>query len=1270
MAKVTLNVEVQSGQLDALEKRVNALDNKKIKLEVDTGSLDQAARSAENFSKAEQNVVNNTQNVTNTTNESNAAYVAISNTLNRITREGDTYNTQIVNIRNSQRQLNEENRRGGALYDILGRSVGSFLARMTAYRAVYGVINTITSSFKDAIQTLKDVDDELVTVRKVTGFDAYQMADVENQAYAVASKYGSTASDYVAGVAEFARAGYKDLSGDLAELSTKAQIVGDTTAETANQFLLSVDAAYKYGGSVQELSRVLDGANELDNKYATSIGKIAEGMGIVAPVAAQMHVGVDELAASIGTITAVTQRSGTETARALRALFLNIVGDTKTEIDEGVTWTTGEIEGLREIIRLYAKDAYDAAQASGSIIDPMKAMEGLSQSLKDGVLSEQQLMQMVSDIGGKLRSSQLLALINNWDMYESMLNDYRNAAGSADKEIENAMDSWTRKSNVLKNTWTEFVKTGLDSNQFKGWLDFLTGIVERLDSLPGVLTRILMIVAGLNIERLASGIGNIGERLSGLWASIRGGVGNINALGTALGIVSVAWGVVSYAVESYKISHEKARQATVEAIQATKDDIANLDDLRAKYEEIVTSTESEAIKNQQLTEYKKLLVEQYGFEKEAVEKINLERQTGLDLLDKEAEASLRRTLTENAATFDKAKDIYQGTTRVGTAEGYNMAQLPVAELERAGAVFEDSYSDLNQISIAGKNLRDVYENLGNVMEVLEKKQLSRQGLNYTEELLLDNLRVQYSELGKQMEDYGAVYEDGIKLQAQYALMTEGVSTKTIESKDAFDGLKRTLHEVYGSDKELWAAMEEMVNQMFPDYASGIRSVGDAADEAGEALNNETADLFANQRALEDNASAADIAAAAQRDAEAAVRMVIPALFDEEGQLTATGRTALAASDALADMVNAQLKLQYEAANANLINLRAQLAGVAADALKAAAAMALAYDAANAARSMGYAVGNLGYDRSSAAGGVGTAYSLLRQIEAAEAEVNGIYVQMSSVGRYTSGGGSSNPSYSPRSSGGSSSGSGRSSGSSSSAAKEVDPNEARRQAAADRVSLLKSELALLKERGASDKKQIAKMKEIQEALHDEANLLREIGGSQEDINGLSREWYSYRNQINDMLSKQAEAAESLSSNLRDAVEAQKALNNAENERTAHIYNKATGQWEWAANPSNVLSAQEALYNAIQKLPGQEQIPYIRALNTSLAGNNIPGQMDYVYPSVQTWTGSIGIPAGERVKYVGDTFNFGGVSLSEAMAKTTTVYELAQMAKNLVVYNRGA
>lgn len=366
--------------------------------------------------------------------------------------------------------------------NLLGDSFTNAYLKMLQWQVVGTIVSKTIGAFRDAISTMKAVDDEMVTVRKVTGFTAEQMEKLRDRAYETASAYGEAADEYLNSVAAFARAGYGEQADALAELATKTKLVGDTNAETAQQFLLSVDAAYQYKGNIEALTKVLDGANEIDNKYATSIEKLAEGLGTVAPVAAQAHVGIDELTAAIGTITAVTQRSGSEAARAFRALVLNIVGDTKTEIDEGVTWTTGEIAGLKDVIRQYAPAAYEAAKATGEVIDPMEAIGGLAQSMKDGLLTEQKLMEMVSDIGGKLRTSQLLALIQNWDMYQSMLKDYANAVGSADKEIENALDSWTRKTNILKNEWTEFIQSMVSADAVKGGLDVLIGTVEVLNT--------------------------------------------------------------------------------------------------------------------------------------------------------------------------------------------------------------------------------------------------------------------------------------------------------------------------------------------------------------------------------------------------------------------------------------------------------------------------------------------------------------------------------------------------------------------------------------------------------------------------------------------------------------------------------------------------------------------------------------------------------------------------------------------------------------------
>lgn len=485
--------------------------------------------------------------------------------------------------------------------DLMGKSFSRIVLQMATWQMLGNAIAGVKRSFVEALDTMKSVDDEMVTIRKVTGATTAELNKIEKQAYDTASAYGVAADEYLQFVSGFSRAGYGEQASALAELAAKTQIVGDTNAETAQQFLLSVDAAYKYQGNIKQLTKVLDGANEIDNKYATSIQKVAEGLGKVAPIAAQAHVGVDELTAAIGTITAVTQRSGTEAATALRALFLNIIGDTKTEIDEGVTWTTGEIAGLRDVIKVYAKDAYEAAQATGSVINPMKAIAGLAQSMKDGLLTEQQLMEMVSDIGGKLRTSQLLALIQNWDMYESMLTDFAGAAGSADKEVENALDSWTRKTEILHNKWTQFVSNLVETNTIKGALDGVIGLVEFLDSDTGRLVVQMGLLVGtlalLNkgftslmtktavgtfFGTLTSAIGGNAMAITQLTGQMKG----LLAMLPKLGIGAAIFAALALAIS---LSTEKAR-AYKKALEDVETAQGALDETKSEYDELINKT--------------------------------------------------------------------------------------------------------------------------------------------------------------------------------------------------------------------------------------------------------------------------------------------------------------------------------------------------------------------------------------------------------------------------------------------------------------------------------------------------------------------------------------------------------------------------------------------------------------------------------------------------------------------------------------------------------
>ncbi len=1039
---------------------------------------------------------------------------------------------------------------------LLGDSFTHVYLKMLQWQIMGTIVSKTIGAFRDAISTMKAVDDEMVTVRKVTDFTAEQMEELRDRAYETASAYGEAADEYLNSVAAFARAGYGEQADALAELATKTKLVGDTNAETAQQFLLSVDAAYQYKGNIDALTKVLDGANEIDNKYATSIEKLAEGLGTVAPVAAQAHVGVDELTAAIGTITAVTQRSGSEAARAFRALVLNIVGDTKTEIDEGVTWTTGEIAGLRDVIRQYAPAAYEAAKATGEVIDPMEAIGGLAQSMKDGLLTEQKLMEMVSDIGGKLRTSQLLALIQNWDMYQSMLQDYANAVGSADKEIENALDSWTRKTNILKNEWTEFIQSMVSADAVKGGLDVLIGAVEVLNTGFGhfAVTAGAVSLGLIGIQAAAKGTAAAFTKLSAAGVSFNPW---IIAIGLGVAAISTLW-------------------------DATKDYRKSLNDLDTA---ISDNTKKLDENQQRLTEINELgwneKTPEILNEKAAIEQENEELRSQIEHLKEIKKIKAQKVLDSTTGEVETGKKVLRVTGITGQYAGRYDSGLSDKQFKS----FEDLRAMLsNYIPGAAKMSIEELQNLGVAIEYVNET-IYATGEDYENYLIkeAEELSKRLQDNGTDLEGVRAEYDKVTAELAQFAQAHEILGDKTSDAKAALDTLNQAYDvaadyaTTYGDAVEVTGAQAEAVSKTYPKLADSIAKVGDKYVVCKSA-----------------------------------------ALSASDGLIAANGRISSSAKTM---------------AKETLTQLKSIVAGY-----QEVASLAMSAYSADQSRE--------NYEN------LKNAFLLSTKAQGAMNRLKNAIAESEKYG-YNAATGIESPS-----------------GTKKSSKSTKSTKDAELERLKDIVSLRKSELSLMQERGDSTADQIDKMRQIQAALHDQAEYMRKIGASQSDINALSTEHWKITKQIKelqedlwdeleDAVNKKLEEAEEARDKqtaaidkqiaaLKDAKEAedeslkleelkaavlekQNALLEAQKERTVRVFNAATGQWEWEANASSVKSAQDAYDKAKEDLAEyerelalQREIDELEARKTLIEEtyNTLKAEWKRITDSLQSPTRTIG------------------------------------------------
>lgn len=1075
--------------------------------------------------------------------------------------------------------------------NVLGDSLGNIVKKIVAWQVINASVATVIRSFKEAVQTMKEVDTELTAIQKVTNNTDAEMEKLSQHAYEVASQYGVAVTDYLESTGTFAKAGYKELSEDMAELATKTQLVGDVNAETANQFLLAADAAFKMKGNVTELSTVLDKANVIENNYATSIEKISEGFPIVANVASMANMSIDQLMAMLGTITAVTQESGTKAATAARALILNIMGDTETELEDGVTWTKDEIESLTQVLWTYSEEAMKAAQATGTIVNPMEAVAGLAKAYKEGVLTQAELAEIESSLGGKLRTNQLDALIKNFDMYSAMLDKVKDSAGSADQEVSIMLTSWQSKANILQNTWTEFISKTIDTNWAKESLDAVTWLIEGFGDLGTAITIFGGALATVKWNEITTGFGTLKSVVSALpmlFSKAKGGAEgfnngmksmNLTLTSTQLivGSVVVVISALTIAYNHYKQKQEESWKASIEAGNAAVEEARSLEELYGAYQGADKAISDGTGSKKEFESATYDLLNAIGYETTALDE-QITRYGSLKAAidaNKGAVTELLQAKIESALYDAKA-----GVTAAGEQLSSESGKVGLAAGSSAETVL-DYYNDLvrrrNEMLDSGDEgtylYKEIADKISTLTPLVEEYNAALENQTYLENLAEDAKDGVIDSYGRENEaisdNTDALNENADAAGTQTtALEDAGKALKTHQ-----DNLKTAMQAMaeYRANGKLSSDTLQSLISMSSEYSSILVKQDGTLNLTEESLR----DL---NEAIQENIKQTQSQIGATASADSAAESYVSALLK-------IGEAAGQSGKQLYALVLEEIKL-----NSTGLDLSAQIAqvvalGRAAGATAASIASITGVKTQDAERTIkGWM--QTGQVKSYAEGQSKLMQRIYDSFDFSDAD----WSSSSSTGG--GGGGSS--------------------------------SDANLDAHKEKVSLLKSELTLMEKQGASEEDQKNKMRQIQQALHAQAEYLRSIGANQSDINDLSAEWWEWQEKINGELKNTDDLLSELESALQESIDresdalddeiaaidaqidalkkrkdskdeeltleekilavqqAQKNLADAKNERTIRQYNARSGQWEWVADQKNIKSAEEALDKAKKDL----------------------------------------------------------------------------------------
>lgn len=1240
MEIVELKVQVNRGEFDALQADIKKLRSKTVKIGVDTSG----------FNALNKATLQNIRDVTGFVNATTKAKNASTDWAKAQKQVADASTKAAAATKQVGTAANQASKSTKAL----GDSVGNVAIKMAKWQIMGELVSKPIAAFKEAVQTMKEVDSELVNIQKVTGSTDAEMAKLTDRAYKMASAYGRTATEVLSASTEFARAGYGDQIESLSEMSILLQNVGDISSETANKFLLSVDAAWKLGGSEKELMAVMDGLNEITNRNATDMDKLATGMTVAATYFAESGESIQTFGALMGAGTAITQRSGAEIGRALKAITMNI-RQVRGETEDGELINDESIAKAAAALKDFAGIS---TMENGELRLTSDVLDELAG--KWDTLSQVSQSAIAEALGGKYHSNVVAALMGDWEKVEKMMTDYAEGAGSAMRENEIYMDSWEAKSKQLSSTWAEFVSHVLETETIKGALDGTIAVIELLDSNTGqaAITMTALGTAAMGAAKGAKALAatDLGSTLLGMTASTKDFKAGLSLLTEVMmknplfavgGAVAGAVGIAAI-IDSVTTTVGEQREKVAE-LQA------QYDELTGPSSEYAALTEKSASGTEQLTqaeqyrlEILRAQVEELRKQQEAEKALEFERfqaEQGPGGVVFEGSDRYRTSMSADEAQLKSLTDA-QSRLNQALLEGASSEEDYRSGLQSVIAEQEEYYNALSEYKDLGFELTDAQnqflESYERMLDRLSTTKEGDMGIRLAFEEFegvadiangeIERTVVNVKNLKKAMMDAGATAEDVERTIANMDLddtvVTFDVEGNTDEAISELEELGIAIKDVNGAVSIDFGAFLEMADAIGLSTDEIWSFISTAVRADGITLTNAKGEVITLQNAL-------DILGATEAE---------PTITADTSAATSAVETFIGKLNSIPKKIMVSLAANWNGSIPTLGTFAGKAKGdknfaggtvLLGDQYSPTGSpmpeLVITKDSAFIAGANGPEIRNL------PPGSQILPYSETKKVLARSGTPTNAFPAFASgtdlwkyyygTGSSSSGGGSADTSSSTSGSSSGNSSSKKSTSKSSSSSKgsssssdswKDDPKVEEHEKI---VSLLESELELMEAQGKPTSERIAKMKQIQEALRDQADYMRSIGADQEEINKLSTEWWRIQediekvqkalwSELEDAVDKELERARdardkelealdkriealrkereekqeqvTLEEKLLAVEEARAALQNAQNERNVRYFNAATGQWEWGADVNTVKSAQENLDSAMKDL----------------------------------------------------------------------------------------
>ena len=846
----------------------------------------------------------------------------------------------------------------------LGQSFGDIVTKVGKFYLATKPIQMMQQAFDEAVETIKEFDDAMTDLRKVSDLDGEALTDYTIKLGELGEAVYRSRTEMTEAAVLFKQTGASDEdAAKLAQLANLYMNVADNemTAADASAYITSQMKAFKI--TANDAITILDKTNEVSNQFAVSSSDISRALTTSSSSLAVYGNDINETMALVTAGAEIMTGKSQQVGRGLRSIGANI-----SALASSAGELKFQVNGATETISLIDEETGDMVNTFQALSEIHKYWDKMTASEKAA---------LATTLAGKTQLDVFSSVLSNFNTAIEANTVAVESNGSAWEENNKRADSISAKLNLLKSQFQELVlgKGGLQEFA-KNLLDVGIAMLKFANSDVGqAIIKIASLTAGIALLNktwtslqkisktniLASAITSLiaGETTLGQVTGVLTTKFLANAAAwaaTPFGMVTIAVGAIvaiKAAYDHFNVTLEEhveklkelksesdSAKTEVDSLQQSldgiKDKISQINPLEiTSREELSLLLEEEASLERQLRLAKaKAEITQKELENEASKTLSSTQYSGLSGYYGELPSG-RSIGTEKVAPKQDLIDTYSAYQQI-TQSIKDLEQQQLQYINSKGDIIDSEYENYNALQAeidSYKQTRDSIESYGmTLVDTLNTTANAFDGNTQQEQAMKDGIYA--------LTDAFVTLVNGAN---EAKNTTEGLSNGVASVEDAAENLNEDLGNSEDYLKELAkqsGISEEELTSLAESLNTSVESIAEwlsGANDFKDSLSEISSGYQTLKEAAEEYNATGTYSAETMSQLLALHPDYISALQVENGQLAVNEAALQNIANAMIDDAEATLltKTQTEIANIIAGNFDATLVSLGTDALTTA-----------------------------------------------------------------------------------------------------------------------------------------------------------------------------------------------------------------------------------------------------------------------------------------------------------------------------------------------